>query len=71
MNPADAIFTEKQFAETLSSGYFAMLGTLSKHPEGLRLVEKAKIFTLFYRITDLKGREDIVTACIESLNYDM
>lgn len=47
-----------------------MLGALSKYPEGLRLMEKAKTFTLLYHLTDLKGREDIVTAAIESLHYE-
>ena len=47
-----------------------MLGVLSKHAEGLRLLEKAKIFTLLYHLTDSKGREDIVTAAIENLHYE-
>ena len=67
----ERIFTEKRFAATLVSGYFNMLGVLSRHSEGLKLMEKAKIFTLFYHLTDLRSREDIVTAAIENLSYEM
>jgi rapamycin-insensitive companion of mTOR len=48
-----------------------MLGTLTKTPEGLRLMEKAKIFTLLYHLSDLRGRDDIITAAIENLHYQM
>lgn len=68
---SEKIFTEKRFAATVVSGYFKMLGTLSKHSEGLKLMERAKIFTLFYHLTDLRSREDIVTAAIENLSYDV
>lgn len=67
----EPIFGERGFAATLSSGYFAMLGTLSKYPEGLKLMEKAKVFTLLYHLSDLRGRDDIITAAIENLDYHM
>lgn len=68
---SEKIFTEKRFAATVVSGYFKMIGVLSKYSEGLKLMEKAKIFTLFYHLTDLKSREDIVTAMIENLSYEV
>lgn len=68
---SEPIFGERWFAATVSSGYFAMLGTLSKTSEGLKLMEKAKIFTLLYHLSDLRGREDIITAAIGNLNYQM
>ena len=67
----ERIFTEKRFAATIVSGYFNMLGTLSKYQEGLKLMEKAKVFTLLYNLTDLRSRQDIVTASIENLSYEM
>lgn len=48
-----------------------MLGVLSKSPEGLKLLEKAKIFTLLYHLSDLRGRDDIITAAIGNLDYQM
>ena len=65
-----------------------MLGTLSKHPEGLeyvrditsarifpdpvyRLMEKSKVFTAFYHLSELRNREDLITAVITNLDYTM
>lgn len=67
----EGIFSERNFARTISSGYIEMIGTMTKHPEGRAMLEKAKIFTLLYRITDLKGREDMITACVEHLDYEV
>ncbi len=75
--------------ETLTSGYFEMLGTLSKRKEGLesvklpvlpfpswflclrRLLEKFKLFTAFYHLSELRGREDLIMGIIENLDYSM
>src|ERR1700722_8600565 len=35
---SDPIFSKKRVAETLTYGYFEMLGTLSKHQEGVKKV---------------------------------
>ena len=76
--------------ETLTSGYFEMLGTMSKRKEGiesvshsafftdgyanammLRLLEKFKLFTAFYHLSELRSREDLITGIIENLDYSM
>ena len=77
--------------DTLTSGYFELLGTLSRRKEGLesvflasiamvaqshkplprRLLEKFKLFTVFYSISELKNREDLVVRLIDNLDYSM
>ncbi|KAI0073477.1 hypothetical protein K474DRAFT_1666532 [Panus rudis PR-1116 ss-1] len=67
----DPVFSKKRMQETLTYGYFEMLGTLSKRPEGLALLEKFKLFTAFYHLSDLRSREDIIKAIIDNLDYSI
>ncbi|KAN0087521.1 Rapamycin-insensitive companion of mTOR, N-term domain containing protein [Tylopilus felleus] len=66
---SDPIFSKARISDTLTYGYFEMLGTLSKHPEGLELMEKSKVFTAFYHLSELRNREDLITAVITNLDY--
>ncbi|EGN98236.1 hypothetical protein SERLA73DRAFT_169260 [Serpula lacrymans var. lacrymans S7.3] len=68
---SDPIFSKTRIAETLTYGYLEMLGVLSKHPEGIELMEKAKIFTAFYHLSELRGREDLITGIITNLDYSI
>ncbi|KAI6122475.1 Rapamycin-insensitive companion of mTOR, middle domain-containing protein [Pisolithus croceorrhizus] len=68
---SDPIFSKQRMMETLTYGYFDMLGTLSKHPEGIELMEKSKIFTAFYHLIELRNREDLITAVITNLDYSI
>lgn len=51
------------------SGYFAMLGILSGHKEGLTMLSQHYIFTSFYHILDLRSREDLIQLIITELDY--
>ncbi|KIJ64502.1 hypothetical protein HYDPIDRAFT_175469 [Hydnomerulius pinastri MD-312] len=66
---SDPIFSKARISDTLTYGYFEMLGTLSKHPEGIELMEKSKIFTAFYHLSELRNREDLITTVITNLDY--
>ncbi|KAG8908318.1 hypothetical protein FRC00_011289, partial [Tulasnella sp. 408] len=66
---ADPLFSADKIATTLTYGYIEMLGTLSKHADGIDLMEKARIFTAFYHISELKSREDLIKAIIENIDY--
>ncbi|KIK95059.1 hypothetical protein PAXRUDRAFT_141598 [Paxillus rubicundulus Ve08.2h10] len=66
---SDPIFSKPRVSDTLTYGYFEMLGTLSKHPEGIDLMEKSKIFTAFYHLSELRDRDDLITAVITNLDY--
>ncbi|KAF9781640.1 Rapamycin-insensitive companion of mTOR, N-term-domain-containing protein [Thelephora terrestris] len=67
--PSDPILSKRRIAETLTYGYLEMLGTLSKHKEGIELLEKFKIFTAFYHLSELRSREDLMKLIIENLDY--
>jgi rapamycin-insensitive companion of mTOR len=68
---SDPIFSKKKIAETLSYGYLEMLGTLSQQKEGIELMEKFKIFTAFYRLSDLGSTADLIKGIIENLDYSI
>ncbi len=36
-----------------------------------RLLEKFKLFTAFYHLTELRSREDLTKGIIENLDYSM
>ncbi|EKM51823.1 uncharacterized protein PHACADRAFT_199326 [Phanerochaete carnosa HHB-10118-sp] len=67
----DALFSKRRMLETLTYGYFEMLGTLSKRKEGLELLERFKFFTAFYHLTELRDRQDLIKAMIEHLDYSI
>ncbi|KAG1745997.1 Rapamycin-insensitive companion of mTOR, N-term-domain-containing protein [Suillus paluster] len=66
---SDPMFSKHRLSDTLTYGYFEMLGTLSKHAEGIELMEKFKFFTAFYHLSELRDREDLITAVITNLDY--
>ncbi|TIB81103.1 hypothetical protein E3Q22_01432 [Wallemia mellicola] len=65
----EPIFSRNRLEDTLCIGYFEMIGTISKTPEGIELLEKHKIFTSFYHLSELRSREDLMKAIIEKLDY--
>ncbi|KAI0259840.1 Rapamycin-insensitive companion of mTOR, middle domain-containing protein [Gloeopeniophorella convolvens] len=68
---SDPIFSKKRVSETLTYGYLEMLGTLSKHKEGIELMEKVKLFTAFYHLSELRSREDLIKGIIENIDYSI
>ncbi|KAG5651655.1 hypothetical protein H0H81_007935 [Sphagnurus paluster] len=68
---SDPVFSKKRVADTLTYGYFEMLGTLSKYKEGIELMEKFKVFTAFYHLSELRSREDLIKGIIENLDYNI
>ncbi|OAD02912.1 hypothetical protein MUCCIDRAFT_143465 [Mucor lusitanicus CBS 277.49] len=67
----EPIFSKERMESTLTCGYFALLGTFSKHKEGVRILEKFKIFSCFYQISELKNRTDLKVAMITNLDYTL
>ncbi|ORZ14895.1 Rapamycin-insensitive companion of mTOR, N-term-domain-containing protein [Lobosporangium transversale] len=68
---SEDIFSREKMETTISSGYFEMLGTLCKSRSGSWLLEKFKIFNLYYRLSELRSRDDIVKRIITSMDYSM
>ncbi|KAH9815957.1 Rapamycin-insensitive companion of mTOR, middle domain-containing protein [Melampsora americana] len=68
---ADSLFSQARVEDTLAHGYFEMLGTLSRYPEGIKLMEKCKIFTSFYALCEMRSRDDLMKEVIENIDYSI
>ncbi|OWZ28826.1 sterility protein Ste20 [Cryptococcus neoformans c8] len=68
---AQPVFARDRLEGTLTYGYFEMIGTLSKHREGMKLMEKFKFFTCFYHLSEQRSRDDIIRIIIECFDYTL
>ncbi|KAL8823092.1 MAG: hypothetical protein Q9191_006183 [Dirinaria sp. TL-2023a] len=65
------IFSPYRVSETLSGGYFALLGVLSGNPQGLQMIERWRMINMFYHIMDLEGRDDLVQALLGNMDFTL
>ncbi|EIW69328.1 hypothetical protein TREMEDRAFT_30887 [Tremella mesenterica DSM 1558] len=65
------IFARDRLTTTLTYGYFEMIGTLSKHAEGMKLMERFRFFTCFYHLSEQRSRDDIIRIIIECFDYSI
>ncbi|CAG8523548.1 7861_t:CDS:10 [Ambispora leptoticha] len=68
---SEPLFSKERIETTLTSGYFTMLGVFSKSKEGVKLLEKFKIFNTFYHLSELRSREDLIKTIITNLDYTL
>lgn len=71
LTSASPLFSADRLAETLSGGYFAMLGVLGTHTQGLEIMERWKMINMFYHIVELEDRDDIVNLLLTSMDYTL
>ncbi|KAL1631144.1 hypothetical protein SLS56_004533 [Neofusicoccum ribis] len=67
----EPIFSVERMAETLTGGYFAMLGELSKKPEGVIIFERWKMINMFYHIVELRTRDDLMMTLLSNMDYTL
>jgi hypothetical protein len=65
------MFTESRMNETLTGGYFQLLGALTKDVKGLQILERWRIFNMFYHIVELRDRDDLVKMLLGSMDYNI
>ncbi|KAB8338806.1 hypothetical protein FH972_021750 [Carpinus fangiana] len=63
------LFAADRLLETLSGGYFALLGTLSSSAVGLAMMERWKMANMFYHIVELEDRDDLIKALLSNMDY--
>ncbi|KAI9208047.1 Rapamycin-insensitive companion of mTOR, N-term-domain-containing protein [Polychytrium aggregatum] len=68
---ADSLFGKDRMEKSLTPEYINMLGVLMKHSGGIGLLERFRVFTVLYKITELRGREDLVKLMLSNMNYDV
>jgi hypothetical protein len=65
------IFQVDRMNETLTGGYFALLGELSKDTQGVQILERWRIFNMFYHIVELNDRDDLIRALLSNMDYTL
>ena len=65
------LFAVDRMNETLTAGYFQLLGALTKDAKGLQILERWKIFNMFYHIVELKHRDDLIKVLLGSMDYNL
>ncbi|RPB20737.1 hypothetical protein L211DRAFT_791659 [Terfezia boudieri ATCC MYA-4762] len=68
---SDPILSRARLADTLSSGYFTLLGTLSSDHKGLQMMQTHKMFNMFYHLSELADREDLIIGFLSPMDYTL
>ncbi|KAI4242980.1 MAG: hypothetical protein LQ352_007123 [Teloschistes flavicans] len=63
------LFSSWRTTETLTGGYFALLGALSSNPKGLEMIERWHMVNIFYHIIDLQDRDDLVELLLGNMDF--
>lgn len=64
-------FDRYQMTETLSGGYFAIVGALSATPEGIQIMERWHMMDMFYHILDRRDRDDLLRAILGNMDFSL
>ncbi|KAI7796171.1 putative rapamycin-insensitive companion of mTOR [Triplophysa rosa] len=54
---------------TLSQNYFLFLGTLSAHPQGVKMLEKCSVFQCLLNLCTLKNQDHLLKLIVSTLDY--
>lgn len=65
------LFSAARLTETLSGGYFAMLGKLVSDPKGLQMMERWKMINMCYHIIELDNRPELVKTLLVNMDYSL
>ncbi|KAI8620159.1 Rapamycin-insensitive companion of mTOR, N-term-domain-containing protein, partial [Chytriomyces sp. MP71] len=67
--PADALFVKSRMEHDASGIYFHFLSELGNSPSGMSILNSFKIFNMYYLITELQSREDLIKALVYSVDF--
>ena len=65
------LFSATRLAETLSGGYFAILGVLGSDPKGLLMLERWKMINMCYHIIELDERPDLIKTLLGNMDFSL
>ncbi len=69
LTSASPLLSFERMSETLTGGYFALLGALSGDSRGMQILERWRIVNMFYHIVELSGRDDMIKALLSNMDY--
>jgi rapamycin-insensitive companion of mTOR len=65
------LFDRHQMAETLSGGYFTMIGALSESTNGIAMMERWHMMNMFYHIVELRDRDDLIRTLLGNMDFSL
>ena len=65
------LFSLYRITETLTGGYFALLGVLSSDPQGLLMIERWRMINMFYHIVEIRSRGDLVQVLLGNMDFSL
>lgn len=65
------LFSKDRLTDTLSGGYFAMLGVLSAEKRGLEMIQRWRMFNMMYHILEYNQRPDLIKLLLSSFEYSL
>ncbi|EER40230.1 cytosolic regulator Pianissimo [Histoplasma capsulatum H143] len=71
LTSSSPVFSRNNMSETLSGGYFALLGVLSSEPSGLQMMERWHMHNMFYHIIELKDRNDLIQTLLGNMDFSL
>ena len=71
LTSASPLFSPYKISETLTGGYFAILGALSSDPKGLQMIERWRMINMFYHIIELDDRDDLIRALLSNMDFSL
>ncbi|KAI9893756.1 MAG: hypothetical protein M1814_005972 [Vezdaea aestivalis] len=65
------VFSPPLLIDTLSGGYFEMLGVLSSDPNGVAMLEHSRMFNMCYHIVEVPNRPDLIRILLANVDYSI
>ena len=65
------LFAADRIAETMTGGYFSILGALTSEPQGIIMISRWRMLNMFYHIIDLRDREDVIQLLLGSMDFSL
>jgi len=65
------IFEPDRMNETLTGGYFALLGAFTKDTVGIHILERWRVINMFYHIVELNDRDDLIKTLLSNMDYNL
>ena len=65
------LFSPYRVSETLTGGYFAILGALSSDLKGVQMIERWRMINMFYHIMELDARDDLIRALLSNMDFSL
>lgn len=65
------LFSKDRLVDTLSGGYFAMLGVLTGDVRGLEMMNRWRMFNMMFSILENKQRPDLIKLMLSSFDYSI